>query len=113
MGLDRVDFVKCDVEGAEVKVLQGAKLLLSGSEPPIWMLEFMEPFLKQAGHDPSSLLKTLTMCCPNGKLFTQDKQGTPREIFDPSQRILGNNIFYVPLGRLSQFQQAAALMAPQ
>jgi len=37
--IERVDFIKCDVEGVEEEVLQGATGLLNSVMPPIWLLE--------------------------------------------------------------------------
>jgi FkbM family methyltransferase len=41
-GVRKVDFLKIDVEGAECPALTGAKALLSGSEPPLVIVEFEE-----------------------------------------------------------------------
>ncbi len=34
-----VDFIKCDVEGAELEVILGARELLSSEYPPLWLVE--------------------------------------------------------------------------
>lgn len=49
VGLSRVDFLKVDVEGAEPKVIAGARHLLSNSErrPRLIMLELHEGMLRQ------------------------------------------------------------------
>jgi FkbM family methyltransferase len=41
-GVRKVDFLKIDVEGAEVPALSGAKALLSGGERPLIIVEFEE-----------------------------------------------------------------------
>jgi FkbM family methyltransferase len=102
--IDQVDFIKLDVEGGEVNVLRGARKLLSSSRPPIWMLEVSEQFLAEAGCDPGDLLRDLKAGCSGGKLFTQDTQGNPVEIEKLSDRMLGNNVFFVPRERLQQFE---------
>lgn len=43
LSLSRVDWIKIDVEGAEIKILEGAQKLLSICKPDIWM-EFHLPF---------------------------------------------------------------------
>ena len=103
-----VDFIKCDVEGGEELVLRGAHKLMGIPAPPIWMLEIIDAFLKETGSNPRSLLQILHSTCPEGKIFTQDARGRPFEINEFSDRILGNNIFFVPPGRLELFAQSAA-----
>jgi FkbM family methyltransferase len=41
-GLPEPDFIKCDVEGAETQVINGARGLLSRARP-VWLLETFEP----------------------------------------------------------------------
>lgn len=106
-GLDRVDFVKCDVEGGEVSVLQGGRRVLSGPNPPIWMIEVSEQFLSEAGSSAEDLIRELECGRPGGSVFTQDERGNPIEITKLSQRVIGNNVFFVPQQRLSMFRQAA------
>jgi FkbM family methyltransferase len=38
-GIPKVDFVKLDVEGAELDVLKGSKRLLTGTARPVWLVE--------------------------------------------------------------------------
>jgi FkbM family methyltransferase len=40
--IDRVDLIKCDVEGCELKVLMGCAAVLSAEAPPIIMIELNE-----------------------------------------------------------------------
>jgi FkbM family methyltransferase len=106
--LASVDFIKCDVEGGEELVVRGAHKLMRIPAPPIWMLEIIDAFLKETGCNTRNLLQILRSTCPEGKIFTQDARGRPFEINDFSERILGNNIFFVPPGRLELFAQSAA-----
>jgi FkbM family methyltransferase len=109
-GVTHVDFIKCDVEGGEEFVLRGAESLLRLPNPPIWMLEVIDQFLEEAGSRSVQLLDVLKEACPGAKIFTQDEGGRPFEICDFSQRILGNNVFFVPPGRLELFKKSAALL---
>jgi FkbM family methyltransferase len=53
-GLDRLDVVKIDVEGAELAVLRGMRGLMA-SRPPPWMLvEFSPRHLRSAGESPEA-----------------------------------------------------------
>jgi FkbM family methyltransferase len=49
--LGSVDLVKCDAEGGEMAVLRGARWVRAGANPPIWMIEVNEHFLKEIGSD--------------------------------------------------------------
>lgn len=64
-GLERVDVLKIDVEGAEEKVINGAKTVLSNgkSQPRLIMLELNEPMLCKFG---SSRRRILTLMSDNG-----------------------------------------------
>lgn len=56
--LPRVDFIKIDVEGAEVGVLQGARQVLMSSRP-LLLLEANEPALQAQGTSVQELLALL------------------------------------------------------
>ncbi|MDQ1253737.1 MAG: hypothetical protein QG646_2926 [Euryarchaeota archaeon] len=47
--ISKVDFVKIDVEGAEMLVLIGMQTILKGSTPPILMLEIFVPWIRDFG----------------------------------------------------------------
>jgi FkbM family methyltransferase len=54
-GLDRVDLIKIDAEGAEVGVLRGARRLLSGPSAPPLIVEANPVTLRGAGESVASL----------------------------------------------------------
>ena len=54
-GIERVDAIKIDVEGAELKVIRGAKNLLSRPDKPLLMLEVNPSALRAAGTTPEEL----------------------------------------------------------
>lgn len=54
-GLERVDVVKVDVEGAEPLVLAGATRLLSAARPPVLIMESNPDALKAGGSSPADL----------------------------------------------------------
>lgn len=56
-GLTEVTFVKCDAEGAELSILNGAKQLLSGDRPPMWMMEISPETNSWAGYRPAQLFE--------------------------------------------------------
>ena len=54
--LDSVNFMKIDVEGADLQVLRGAKKLLSSSRKPrVVVVEMIDPYLKRFGDSINSL----------------------------------------------------------
>lgn len=58
-GVAQIDLIKCDVEGAEKMVIEGAQQLLQSSSPPLWLLEMNEFTAAQFGYRPSELLRHL------------------------------------------------------
>lgn len=57
--IDKIDFVKIDVEGAEFRVLNGMKSILKESRHVKIFTEFMKYFLEQVGIDPKDMLNLL------------------------------------------------------
>ena len=105
-GIDEVDFVKCDVEGAEVLVLRGAETLLRGPKPPIWMVEVSEQFWSEGGFTPQDFTAALQPYRGKFCLFSQDERARPVEIQKLEERMLGNNVFLVPQVRMNQWKTA-------
>ena len=56
-GLGSVDLVKSDVEGGELAVLRGTRRVRAGANPPIWMIEVNENFLREAESNYEELEK--------------------------------------------------------
>lgn len=57
--IENISFIKCDVEGAELRVFLGAENLLKGSSPPIIMIEIYEEWTKSFGYLPRDLFSFL------------------------------------------------------
>jgi FkbM family methyltransferase len=81
--LNAVSFVKCDVEGAELLVLRGARRLLRGPVPPVLMVEAYEPWTIDFGYTPADLFAFLReeagyviYHCGRRRLQYVDPQGT-------------------------------------
>ena len=56
---DKIDFIKIDVEGSELRVLQGMSKILRESKNLKIFIEFMRDALEDAGSDPEELLNLL------------------------------------------------------
>jgi FkbM family methyltransferase len=51
----RVDFIKCDVQGDELAVLEGARKLIASTKHLKLIIEWAPTWMKKAGYDPESL----------------------------------------------------------
>jgi FkbM family methyltransferase len=58
LGLDRIDFVKIDVEGAEASVVAGARSVLKEMRP-VMILEINDAALRAQGNSAAALLSAL------------------------------------------------------
>jgi len=58
LSLDRLDFIKCDVEGAEMLVLRGARATLARFAPVLF-LEVYEEWTRAFGYRPADLISFL------------------------------------------------------
>ena len=58
-GIDHVDFVKCDVEGSEMAVLEGSASLLSDEGRPMWLMEIAPERCVCMGHTASEVVSRL------------------------------------------------------
>ena len=56
-GISAVNFIKCDAEGAELSVVQGASKLIGSEKPPIWMIEILTSMMNAFGHTPKELFQ--------------------------------------------------------
>jgi FkbM family methyltransferase len=106
--LHDVDFVKCDVEGGELTVLEGARRLLSRPNPPIWMIEVSDDFLAQAGTSAGAVARALRTGRDDGAFYGLPHAGEPVRLEGIESSKTGlSNVFYVPPIRRAQFAAAA------
>ena len=57
--VDRIDFLKCDVEGSELMVLQGAGEILDSEDAPMILIELNEETTSQFGYQPIDIVTYL------------------------------------------------------
>ena len=58
-GIGEVTLIKLDVEGSEMRVIKGARNLLSSGRPPLWILEVNQETSRACGYTPDDLLSLL------------------------------------------------------
>jgi hypothetical protein len=78
------DFIKIDVEGAELLVLKGASRWLAEGHRPVMLIELFAPWEKAFGYGPWDVLSLLNglgyrffFACPNGLVEHGASQSAP------------------------------------
>jgi len=104
-GIERVDFIKMDVEGAELEVLRGAAFLLSRKPRPVWMVEVQDIRTEAFGYSAKDIVEFLRQ--RDFHWFKITAQGTLLPLTDPSE--LHDwpvyNFVAVPVERLMEIQE--------
>jgi len=77
--IDKIDFIKIDIEGAEYLALKGAEMILEKYKPMI-LLEIQEEHTKYFDHSPDELITYLTELGYNIYDVDQNELGTLRKI---------------------------------
>jgi hypothetical protein len=79
-GLSRCDFIKCDIEGAELLFLKGARNVLKRHQPTI-LLEINPWVLQRSGTDGVEVLKEIRQ---HGKYVFFNAAGSQSKSIEPS-----------------------------
>ncbi len=105
--LHRVDFMKIDIEGGESNALSGARFLLSGSNPPIVLFEWIPAF--RARCNESAFVTLRTIVGSNWRLFRVGWGQPVMEIGYREPDVPANIIGFPPSRRtaLNQFLKQA------
>jgi FkbM family methyltransferase len=88
-GIDRVDFIKADIEGGELNLLRGAERLLSRCHPSI-LIEISDIHCKRFGHTPQDVIQFLTTRGYTGKYINEKGD---LEAFEMASSFNGNYFF--------------------
>lgn len=112
-GIPKVDLIKCDVEGGELEVIQGAARVQQKG-PPIWLLENQGSYHRQLGISERDFARSLGEHSPEPLRYfyvVPDKTSIRLCACDPqvvSWESAWRNIWIVPARRMDQVMQAAA-----
>jgi FkbM family methyltransferase len=103
-GITHVDFIKMDVEGAELEVLRGAISLLSRKPRPVWMMEVQDIRTEAFGYSAKDIVEFLRE--RDFHWFKITQQGKLLPLSDPSELRdwSGYNFVAVPTERLEEVQ---------
>lgn len=97
-----IDLIKCDVEGAEIEVLIGARDLIQHSDAPIWMIEVVADYLHEAAREPNDILEMLSSLSPDTACYEILPNGLP-EVVSRFRTKVHSNVFVVPAHRHDDF----------
>lgn len=103
--IQAVDFIKMDVEGAELMVLLGSQGLLKQQNPPIWVMEINFETARTFGHEPIDLLNHLNQ--HGDYSFYRIDAETGELMFPASEKSIqhGDNILCVPRSRADRLNR--------
>jgi FkbM family methyltransferase len=92
----RVDFVKTDIEGAELMFLRGAERLFAQDVPPVWMIEMALGTTKGFGYRPDDLVRFMQARADYDFYAVDDLTGQlhPTDGFAPED--IGANVLCMP-----------------
>lgn len=95
-GIRGVDFVKVDIEGAELMFLKGAERLFAATTPPIFLMEMATGQTQNFGYHPNELIEFIGSRGDYEFFAVDEYAGTIKliEAFGPGE--IGANVFCIP-----------------
>ncbi len=108
--IDRVDFIKMDVEGAELSILKGAERLLNLRPRPVMLIEVYDIRTQPWGYPARDIVRYLTSL--NYRWFCPTRRGKI-EVMDPDQLEYAGNFVAVPNEALTLVQEMIAISESQ
>ena len=96
--IDNVNFVKVDIEGAEMMFLAGAEKLFQQSIPPILLMEMALKQTSNFGYKPNDLLRFLTQRALYNFYAVNEFNGKLKKIVEFAADDIGANVFCIPTG---------------
>lgn len=105
--VERVDFIKVDVEGAELAFLRGAESVFKQAQPPILMMEMALETSKHFGYKPQDLIDFIKMRAEYDFFAIDDYRVKIKPIKDFAEADIGANVLCFPkirnAGKLEKF----------
>jgi FkbM family methyltransferase len=101
MGVSRVNFIKLDVEGAELEAFQGAYKLLHGAHRPVILAEVQDVRTRPWGYEAREIVRLLANVGYQWHMF--EAGGFLRPICGTALRYDGN-LVALPAERVAEFQ---------
>jgi FkbM family methyltransferase len=95
-GTTNVDFVKVDIEGAELMFLRGATRLFDQAVPPVFLIEMALGTTVSFGYHPQELIEFLDSHAEYEFFAVDEYQGTVRQIKGFAKDEIGANVFCIP-----------------
>jgi FkbM family methyltransferase len=100
--IDRIDFLKIDVEGAEAMVFEGAQTVLRRFRPPV-LLEINEKASLAFGYAPYDATKILMQCNPEYRIYeVTSHRITPVTMAQLEAKVVHNTNLLLTCGDLRQ-----------
>lgn len=99
-GVEKVDFVKIDVEGAELLVLEGMREIIKNSPNLTMLIEYNPTALQAGGYTPSTLLEMLYSM--SFRVYQILPAGNLTEVNSSSDETI--NLLCIPKTKLGNFQ---------
>ena len=98
-GVGDVDFVKVDIEGAEMMFLYGSQRLFKQKEPPIFLMEMALEQTRHFGYLPNDLIDYIGSRGEYEFFSVDEIRGTLRQITEFAVNDIGANVFCIPRHR--------------
>lgn len=97
-GLDNVNFVKVDIEGAELMFLKGAEKLFRQKTPPIFLVEMALATSKSFGYVPNDLINFIREQSAYDFYAVEEIEGKLKKIEGFAPDDIGANVICIPHG---------------
>lgn len=102
--ISRIDFVKVDIEGAELMFLKGAERLFAGGNQPVILIEMALATTKNFGYLPDDLIKFIGSHADYEFYAADERAETIAPIDRFAQDDIGANVFCVPRRDLAKIE---------
>lgn len=103
LGLTKIDFIKLDVEGAELDALKGAEALFSGAHRPVILAEVYDIRTRPFGYEAREIVKFLSDL--KYHWFALSESGS-LEVISPDLASYDANLVAVPMEMVEQVFQS-------